>query len=144
MKSLLTVAMGCLTPIAVIITGLALFFGVLGFRYYTADIRGRVDAQETIKSGANRIAQYDRFFNLCASIQAQEGMLTYLEEELGAAAPEDKARISANITGVQAARARAIAQYNADATKNYTSGQFRDSDLPYQLSVEGVTQCAAY
>ena len=107
----------------------------LALKYYTADVRGRVDANEQIKSGSNRIVQYDSFFNACSSIQGIEGTIDALLEELASTVDENnKQRIQTNITGNKAARAQAIAQYNADARKNYTDGQFRDSDLPYQLN----------
>lgn len=106
-------------------------------KYFTADIRGRIEANETIKSGDNRIAQYDHFFNLCASVQADEARLEALKVELEKTPDDvDKSRLLANITGVTSHRARIITQYNADAAKNYTSGQFRDSNLPYRLHIE--------
>ena len=120
-----------------------LFFGGLAFRYYTADVRGRVDANEQIKSGSSRIVNYEHFFNLCASIQGNEAQIRALEKELSFGNNGERPRIQANITGVTAARARAIAQYNADAAKSYTQGQFRSSALPYQLSESAKeTTCA--
>lgn len=129
------------------VAGALLLLAIAGpaIRYFTADIRGRIDANETIKSGSNRIAQYDNFFNMCAAVQADEARLDALEaESLQATTQEDKSRISANISGVLGHRAQLIAQYNANATKSYTSAQFRDSDLPYKLFVEDMeTSCAA-
>lgn len=121
------------------IGALAILAGVIvggyAIKYYTADVRGRVEANEQIKNGSNRIAQYDKFFNQCAAIQGLEGSLDSFAVELAATTnDDDRSRILANITGVSAQRSRSIAQYNADARKNYTDGQFRDSDLPYQIS----------
>lgn len=124
--------------------------GVWAFRWYTAEFRGKLDAREEILSGASRISAYNHFFNLCSSVQANEASLDALRDELAATEPgsKDYSRVLSNITGVRAARGRAIAQYNADAAKNYTVGQFRDLDLPYELAVADYdggnkTQCAA-
>jgi hypothetical protein len=60
---------------------------------------------------------------------------------------DDKQRVQTNITGQLTARSRGVAQYNADARKDYTIGQFRASDLPYELPVEyskgSRTSCVA-
>lgn len=88
------------------------------------------------------------FFNLCASVQIAEGTLDIFFEELKNSTSEtDQTRIRTNISAVKAARVSAINQYNANAAKSYTSGQFRASNLPYQLNVSDYdgkvkTQCA--
>jgi hypothetical protein len=126
--------------------------GTWAFRWYTADFKGQLTAREEILSGANRITAYNHFFNLCASVQASEGGLDALTTELTAYTPgtSDYSRTLTNITGVRANRARSIAQYNADAAKDYTTGQFRDLDLPYELGTAqyvpekgSKTRCAA-
>jgi hypothetical protein len=38
-----------------------------------------------------------------------------------------------SLTGVKGARHQAIAKYNQDVLKDYTEGQFKDRDLPYQI-----------
>lgn len=130
----------------------AAFFSIVAFAwtftYYTADVRGRIQANEQIKSGANRIAQYDHFFNLCAGVQTNEASLDAQNEQLAqATSDKEKERIRTNIAGLTTARAEGINQYNADARKNYTDGQFRDSDLPYQIpttSYKGVRTSCGY
>lgn len=117
-------------------------------RWVTAPAKGRVQARQQIQSGSFRIAAYDSFFNACASIQGVEGQLDAQLEEEKTATGDDLARVQANIAGLKGARAQAVAQYNADARKGYTVGQFRASDLPYQLStdpyIEGAhTSCVA-
>jgi hypothetical protein len=42
-------------------------------------------------------------------------------------------RIVINIAALQSLRHQAIQEYNANASKDYTIGQFRDAGLPYQL-----------
>lgn len=126
------------------IGGLAAFVLLIvaayAIQYYTADVRGRVDAQEQRKSGASRIAGYELFFNRCAAIQTNEAQIDALKAELkNTTDPREQARINANITGVTAARNGGINQYNADARKEYTEGQFRDSSLPFQIPVGEYT-----
>lgn len=123
--------------VLMVLGGLAAFVvvivGVYAIQYYTADARGRVAANEVVKSGASRLTNYNMFFDRCAAIQGHEGTLDALRDELKTATLDgDKARINANITGVSSQRAQSIAQYNQDALK-WTSGQFRDAELPYQI-----------
>lgn len=129
--------------LAILLTVAVLAVGGLGWRYVIAGPKGAVEAREQILSGATRIAAYNHFFDLCAAVQSYEGALAASMMELETAAPNDQARIRTNITGLTAQRTRAIAQYNADARKDYTIGQFRSLALPFQLSaapyVKGVT-----
>lgn len=106
---------------------------VWGLSVATAGVYGRGEARKQIQSASFRITAYDHFFNLCAAVQTDEVQLDALGRELATAGDADRGRINANISGVTAARAGSINQYNADARKDYTEGQFRDSDLPYQL-----------
>lgn len=123
---------------------------VWGWRSLTAETAGRVGARVQILSADSRIQAYDLFFNECASVQGLEGQLDAQYNERAAASGSDLRRVNANIAGITGARAQAIAQYNADARKGYTIGQFRASDLPYQLDpapydyVKGIhTSCEA-
>ena len=129
-----------------ITTGLASLVGLLlvwvlmasavwGFGVATAGIYGRGEARKEIQSAALRIGAYNHFFDVCASIQTSEAQLDALFNERAAypAASKDYARTQTNITGVLAQRQRSIFQYNADAQKDYTIGQFKSSKLPYQL-----------
>ena len=123
------------TGITAVLIIVGIIVGAYAVQYFTADVRGRISANETIKSGANRIAQYDSFFNQCASIQSAEGRIDELE---GLAdlmtTPFDRSVAITNVAAAKTLRHEAIRTYNADARKNYTSGQFRDSDLPFQIS----------
>lgn len=136
---------------ALIMVGLAVV-GMVGFgvRWVTAGPVGQLEAREQILSGANRIAQYDRFFAECASIQSQEAQIDALNTQLLLleAGSKDYNRTVASIAGVTAQRDRIINDYNSLARREYTSGQFRDSDLPFQIPVgpyeEGTrTSCFA-
>lgn len=113
------------------------------FRWVTAEPRGKLEAREQIQSGPFRIAAYDLFFNRCAQIQADEATIIALKEELKTNPSQSRVeQINASITALRSGRAEKINQYNADARKDYTIGQFRASALPYQLFIESeVTEC---
>lgn len=138
------VAVGAFVLTVVVIVGL--WAGGLVFQEKTASFRGRVDVANKTKANGNyRIAAYDHFFDLCVSVQNAEASISAQRDEL-ATDPSDerKGQISANIAALKAARASAVNQYNADARKAGTIGQFRDSGLPPVLdqTTEGTT-CAA-
>lgn len=97
------------------------------FHYVTAPFFGRVEAERQIESGASRTALYNQFFDLCAGVQALEGQIDAQADNTGPNA-------QANVSGLKARRAQVIAQYNADAKKDYTSARFLDAKLPYQLA----------
>lgn len=134
-------AIGLFLLTAFVVAGLSI--GAFALEWYTIPFFGKLEARQQIQSGSSRIVNYNHFFNLCASVQALEDRqaiaLTSQDQ-----APNDfeRYRVSQNIAGIAGLRAEAIRQYNQDALKDYTAGQFRDSDLPYQLSGEGKTKCA--
>lgn len=121
---------------------LAVFgISVLGYRYVTAPVAGVVQEREIINSGANRIEQYEQYFNQCAAIQGYESSIDVQKELLKTASTEDVQRIKTVIAGITAQRARAIAQYNADVVK-YTKNKYFDNSLPGRINLEGKTVCA--
>lgn len=129
--------------IILIIVGVIYISGTI--QKETADFRGNVSQTETVRgSGAYRIAAYEQFFNLCASIQGQEATIAQMTTELNdpATTPERDAVLRASLTGVRSARNANIAQYNADSAKADTRANFLASDLPYHLEMNGETQCA--
>lgn len=121
-------------------------FGWGAFTRATADFRGETGQIERTRADADyRIANYDHFFDLCASVQSKEATIDSLEQELETDPREQRAeQIQATLTAVRASRAEAINQYNADAAKEATAAQFRASNLPPKLSIdEGETECAS-
>lgn len=107
---------------------------VWGFKVGTAEIKGKGDAQIQIQSAPHRIAAYNHFFDLCAGVRADEVSLDAQHEQLEATIDAfQRTRVQTNITGLTGHRASLIEEYNANARKDYTEGQFRDSDLPYQI-----------
>lgn len=125
-----------------------MFIGVYGLGWFqksTANFRGDVKVKESTRAnGAYRIATYDHFFDLCSGVQSLEASVANEEAEMKTASDARKAQLAATITAQYNRRAELINQYNADASKDYTQGQFRDSDLPYRLYLTvKETQCSA-
>lgn len=128
-----------------IVAVLVVVAGAWAVAYYTADTRGKISANERIKADPNfRIAAYDRFFDLCSAIQGDEGRISSQQELLtSTTSASRREQISANIAALKGSRIAKIQRYNADAARNYTIGQFRDSDLPYRLNAnDKETECA--
>jgi hypothetical protein len=112
-----------------IIVFIALALGGLAWRYYTAELRGRVDAQEQIESAPSRIQRYQEFFNLCQSIQTKEDAI----DNLRANSTMDEERKGTAITANQNARAQLINEYNSKSAQSYTAARFKASNLAYQI-----------
>ena len=127
-----------------VLTLIAIFaFG--GVSQLTAGFRGDTDKKNrTVGSGAFRIATYEEFFDLCASVQTAEQQLKALQEELDGKPSTDRAeKIRTSMTAVKASRAESVTTYNAKATQEHRTA-FQDADLPYKLDVNAEeTQCAA-
>lgn len=104
----------------------------------TADFRGETSQIEQTQADANyRISAYDRFYDKCAGVQSLESKIENLSDELESTEDEKrKSVLNTSITASKNKRAQMINDYNADARKEATRGQFRASDLPYELSVE--------
>ncbi|KKR91799.1 MAG: hypothetical protein UU42_C0007G0016 [Candidatus Woesebacteria bacterium GW2011_GWA1_41_13b] len=127
--------------ILLIVLAGSISIGLWAFGVGTADIFGRGEARKQIQSAEFRISAYQTFFNQCAGIQGLEKSLDASFEQLKTAeTTADRARINQNIAGVQSAHGQAIAKYNGDARKDYTIGQFRDNDLPFQIPDNGYPE----
>lgn len=137
MKQALKVSAGVLLALAAMA---ALSFALWGWLYGTAEIRGKVGAELKIESADNRISSYEHFYDLCAAVQGYEQALVAQAAAVTAGANPERA--AANIAGISAQRARAIAQYNADANKSYTKARFLGDTLPRRLDLNlENTQC---
>lgn len=114
---------------------IALSFAGWAWRYYTAPIRGAVNAEQQIESAPNRIQKYEHFFDLCASVQSKERKIDAQQELLEAAeTSSERARVRANVAALKGMRGELIARYNAEASKSYTAARFHASNLPDRLS----------
>lgn len=123
-------------------------FGWGFFQRSTANFRGETEQiEKTRANGDYRIAAYDHFFNLCASVQSKETTIKALEKELHRKPGPSEARteqIYGAITANEAIRAETINQYNVDAEKAATIGQFKASNLPYELNVNAKETSCRY
>lgn len=148
MKQALQVAGWIAGAFVVVLTVMTLFtFGAGQWVRETAGWSGKTEQIRQTRGNAGfRIAAYDHFYDLCASVQDQEVTITSQKAELDdpATTPSRASQIRANLSALTANRGELINHYNADARKNATSGQFRASDLPYQLDpTEERTTCTA-
>lgn len=133
--------------IAVMILMTAFTFGAGQWIRETAGWSGKTKQIQATRGNAQyRIAAYDAFYDSCAAIQDQEvtiaaQMTEYLDSETTS---KRKAQIRANISALTANRNELINHYNTDARKEATRGQFRASDLPYQIDrTQEATTCTA-
>ncbi|WP_288365589.1 hypothetical protein [uncultured Marinobacter sp.] len=114
-----------------------------GWMYLTAEIKGRAEAERQIESAPSRIANYEHFYDLCATIQGNEAALAAQRAAMATAPADEQARYRANIAGIHAQRQRNIARYNQDASKSYTRARFLGEDLPRRLDPnQEYTVCA--
>lgn len=108
-----------------------------GLNLATSGFRGEAGLQMTVQAAPYRMASYDHFYDQCASIQSLEGAIDQQYDALDRATSEaDRSRATTNISGNQTMRLNAINQYNADARKENTEGQYRAAGLPYQILAE--------
>lgn len=110
----------------------------------TADFRGETGQIEQTQADADyRISAYDQFYDKCAGIQTLESKITNLSDELEETEDEQrKSVLNTSITASKNKRAELINDYNADARKEATRGQFKASDLPYEIDInEEGTAC---
>src|SRR5699024_6135465 len=103
----------------------------------TADFRGEKGEIEQSRADADyRINAYDQFNDKCAGIQTLESKITNLSDELEETEDEQrKSVLNTSITASKNKRAELINDYNADARKEATRGQFKASDLPYEIDI---------
>lgn len=125
--------MGKIKGVGVVILGIillvAISLGTLAWRYYTAEMRGSVDAQEQIESAPSRIQRYQEFFSICQSIQTKEDAI----DNLRANDSMDEQRKGSAITANQNARSTLINEYNSMSSQSYTAARFKASNLVYQI-----------
>jgi hypothetical protein len=119
--------------VLLVVIGIIFAVGAWGFNWFAAPYQGKLQARQQINSGDFRIQAYNQFFDNCASIQTDEQNLKQFYSDLKTAPKSDQSRIRTNITANMVDVNSAINQYNADSHKSYTVGQFKSSNLPYQI-----------
>jgi hypothetical protein len=130
-------AIGVGIIVLTVIIGLVGIFGFGWLSNSTANFRGEVSKRNMVEAnGAYRIAAYDHFFDLCQQVQATEASISNTEDVLKTTTDAQlKTQYTANLLALRNNRADLITQYNADSDKSYTEGQFKSSNLPYELNV---------
>lgn len=127
--------------VGIIVLIIALSMGKLAYRYFTADVKGTVDAEERISSGANRVQEYEKFFTLCTNTNNMKGNIETQEMLLeDAETAKERSRLRSNVAGMTAALRKNVSDYN-NMSKQYTTERFKDSNLPAKLDVDGNTYC---
>lgn len=135
MSTALKAVLGVILGIVLII---GIWFGVTQFQRITADYRGETDQIENTEANAQfRMQAYDGFFDKCSAIQTAEDRIDALEAELETTSSDiRKEELNTAITANKANRNGLINEYNADAAKEWTVGQFKSQDLPYNINKE--------
>lgn len=140
------ILLGITALVLVIAVPTGIWYATQETKKATANYRGDVALKENTRANADfRRQAYDHFFDICAQVQTKETAIkTLLPRWHTETDQTTKARVADNIAANQITRADLINQYNVDAKKSWTVGQFQSSDLPYQLSVSAKeTQCTA-
>lgn len=142
MKNKITITVFAIVIAVAII--LATVYGGGLLQRMTADFRGETGQIEQTQADADyRISAYDQFYDKCAGIQSLESKISNLSDELEETDDEQrKSVLNTSITASKNKRAELINDYNADARKEATRGQFKASDLPYEIDInEEGTAC---
>jgi len=113
----------------------ALMIALWGFGVLTADIKGQGDVRIETKSAPFRMEAYNYFHDKYGAILALEKQIDESIAQLAVLEPGTKTydRVLTNVTALKSLRHQAIQEYNANARKDYTVGQFRDVNLPFQI-----------
>lgn len=141
-KTLITIGASVIALLLI----LALIYGGGMVQRLTADFRGETkQIEQTKASGDYRIAAYDQFYDKCAGVRTLESKIVNMERELeGTEEVQRKTTLNTSITASANKRAELIESYNADARKEASRGQFKASDLPFELDIEEDTVCENY
>jgi len=124
--------------VAIAVINLGLWAGGLAWKSGTAKMEGKVEAIELIYAGEMQLKYYNQFHDVCAEVQATEDSIDSLVKtrDLYEKGSREYNQAVNAISGNEIHRANLIRKYNADASKGWTWGNFRSSDLPYQLPTE--------
>lgn len=143
--TLFVVVGGLLAALLLILFGFVGVYGNGWFTDHTANRSGKTQVKHQINgNGSYRIAAYDHFFDLCATVQTDKQVLTNTQNQLKMTTDEGtKLTLNADVLAQQNKLDTDVNQYNQDARKSATAGQFRASDLPSTLDTMGVTTCTA-
>ena len=108
-----------------------------GFKYFTAEKSGQAEAERQIQSAEFRIYSYNHFYDMLVAINAAEAQYDSQWElkEVQSSDSETYQKTLRNLAAIKAQIAKLKAQYNADAEKEETIGQFKANNLPERVDV---------
>ena len=124
--------------IGTFVLGWIIVVATAGMNYATAGLLGSVEAEVEIKSGDFRLQAYDQFFDLCEGVQVNEDVMDESWRQIQRLEVGSKAwqRKDEEFSAQYRARQEGIREYNADANRSWTVGQFRDENLAFKLDPE--------
>jgi hypothetical protein len=130
-------SLGCLF-VALLIGALVLVpVGVWGARVFFAEEIGRGNAEIQIESANSRVPRYERFYDVCVSVQNAEAAIDAETKRLDQTTDaNERHRILQNISANEMARANGINEYNSLSGQYYTNDRFQGYNLPDRLSME--------
>lgn len=111
----------------------------------TADFRGEVQEKERVRAdGDYRVANYDMFFEKCSDAKSLQQQIEN-QEELAAKTddPDQQQIYESGALGMKQSLEKVVNDYNAKAASEGTRGEFRDSDLPYEIDTEQEIECVS-
>jgi len=108
-----------------------------GFKYFTAKPSGIAEKERQVQSAEFRIYSYEHFYDMGARIESLEAKLVAQKKKIQKQkeGSEEYSRTLTNIAALEGLIIENKAQYNADAKKEETRGQFRANDLPYSYDL---------
>ncbi len=132
----IAIVIGTLIAVAIVTAGI--FLAGQQISRWVAPIKGETEVIEYRHSAENRIAKYNEFFSLCESVQTMEARIDVFTSDVELYSEDITSRAftnaKTNLNAVTIGREDAVNEYNQDALRDYTGGEFRDLDLPHPLS----------
>lgn len=128
-----------LAVICFIVVMFAIVFASWGWRWFSAPIKGQIGKRENVQSAEYRQYSYDHFFDLYADVKAIQNQIENQKMIIdNSESKKERRRYRQNISGLMSQRDRLIQEYNADARKEGTRGQFKADKLPTKLTKENI------
>lgn len=127
--------------VVLILVGLGITLLSGGLTILLAPFQGEVEKSQQVEgSGEYRVANHDYFYNLCSDIQTKQDNIESLKAQLKYADGDTKQKIQSGIAGNELELNKLVNKYNADASNEYSKGQFRDDELPYHIEADQEVQ----
>lgn len=130
-----TVAAVALVCLAVVLAGV--------FTFAWAPWKGKIEERnQTVGSGTYRIASYEYYFDQCNTIKSDEQKIATYKAQLNvtpAPSPDQVTRLNAAIMAQTNLWIEHVNEYNSNADKERTKGQFRDDGLPEHIDPNNLT-----